>query len=68
MTLEELRQKYEIILAHKEMEIAQMTLDAILHLKYLVALQDDLRRAGIKPSQNRREIEKIITDEYSNCD
>ena len=63
MTLEELQQKYEILLAHKDMEIAQMSEDAILHIKYLIALQEDLKRAGIKPSRNRREIEKIVSNE-----
>lgn len=58
MTLEELQQKYEILLSAKEMEIAQLTEQAIFHIEYLVALQQDLKRAGVKPSQNRLEVEK----------
>ena len=63
MNLEELKQKYEILLSAKEMEIAQLTEQAIFHINYLVALQQDLKRAGLKPSRNRLEIEKIIFDE-----
>ena len=55
-----LEQKYEILLAYKDMEIAQLTEEAIRHLEYLIVLQEDFRRANVKPSQRLYDVEMLI--------
>jgi hypothetical protein len=59
----ELAEKYERLLAAKDMEIAQLSEENIFCIKYMITLQDDLRRAGLKPSQDMFAIKAAIKAE-----
>lgn len=55
--------QYEQLLSRKEMEIAALTEQLILTMRYSIVLQDDLRATGVEPSHNRWEIEKLVFNE-----